>query len=488
MKKSKCDGSQPCFLCHQAGTLCVYRCQERQQQVSRVRHITEAADTLNALVDWVKGILTVGNRQTPIRHFTSTKSLLEWSSIKALFQHALDPAFAQESEIASARMQSIFCPARMETEQIETARELYFKNCHPFHPFVSRSRKPIPWLPDKHSFATADVTLQTQQMLIATIGASTTSPVKGLYHFALSNIGYIIASSSIESVEVFLLLALVYSKECRTIPAWRYITMASSALCVHVESIIRGTLWRTHLGERVCRLSWVTLILEGRILAEFNFPATALSQYEDILPLPFSTQVDEGENLGEEYHYYFLTHISIRRLLNRTQSSIYADEGRFNQVRLELELLSQLQELELYFPSKLSGSLLAHAQMLLVAAKYVICRPSVYRIMHFPESILPDDTTRCVMCFKAICESPVASRDDLDYDILPLPFLMVQATFGKIMVLLAANNMPHMRQYLPTNWLLGLKRMRNLIVHFTATSSTVRKDLEIIDEACMKAM
>lgn len=66
-----------------------------------------------------------------------------------------------------------------------------------------------------------------------------------------------------------------------------------------------------------CRLT-----LNSQILAEFDFFPTGLRALENTMPLPFADD-DPQHRQREDYRFFFLAQVSLRRLLNRIHANLY---------------------------------------------------------------------------------------------------------------------------------------------------------------------
>jgi hypothetical protein len=62
--------------------------------------------------------------------------------------------------------------------------------------------------------------------------------------------------------------------------------------------------------------------LNSQILAEFDFFPTGLRALENTMPLPFADD-DLQNTQREEYRFFFLAQVSLRRLLNRIHANLY---------------------------------------------------------------------------------------------------------------------------------------------------------------------
>ncbi|KAH7140970.1 hypothetical protein EDB81DRAFT_843979 [Dactylonectria macrodidyma] len=178
----------------------------------------------------------------------------------------------------------------------------------------------------------------------------------------------------------------------------------------------------TALDAHQCQLYWVAYLHESQLLAEFDFPPSGLGVYASSVPLPLVPE--SSQDIHQEYQFFFLAHIAMRRLLNRIHfhlfnrkqdddhSSHIGSPSVFEPDKLLHTSQSVISELDrqveewraclpatLQFPSypvshqgnynpepyrprdthdRLKGNLMARY----FAAKFIIHRPFVYRTLH----------------------------------------------------------------------------------------------------------
>ncbi|KAL7940834.1 hypothetical protein V8C42DRAFT_206196 [Trichoderma barbatum] len=119
------------------------------------------------------------------------------------------------------------------------------------------------------------------------------------------------------SVQCLLLMGQFYSAKLHVHASWRAIHQA----CCTTKILLS---LRTPLKTQHYQLYWVGYLLESQILAEFNFPPSGLSSLENAVPLPVVP--DSGaEPHHQEYHFFFLALVALRKLLNRIHVNLYKD-------------------------------------------------------------------------------------------------------------------------------------------------------------------
>ncbi len=180
-----------------------------------------------------------------------------------------------------------------------------------------------------------------------------------------------------------------------------------------------------------------------------------LSQFQDLVPLPFGPETKQGKvsEAHHDYQFVFLAHITLRRLLNRVHQTLYHSGKSFSlklmscltnwlgtnnlapgithpSKTLILELNSQLEQWLQYIPEAISSymtscsdgtsqglmgtptypnNMLDQLRGRYWAAKSVIYRPFIYKALHSnPENLTPDDYVNLKHCLEAAFNIPLA--------------------------------------------------------------------------------
>ena len=146
--------------------------------------------------------------------------------------------------------------------------------------------------------------------------------------------------------------------------------------------------------DALCRVYWSCFILECDRAAELDLPRSGVETLADDMPLPLSHAENDWVTTA------FVAEIAIRRLLNRTHSTLYANRGSLAEDsmpslhRVASELQSQLVGWYDSIPDTVRPSLedeghLSERSKILrlryYAAMHIIHRPSVLFISDHPE-------------------------------------------------------------------------------------------------------
>ncbi|KAJ5697463.1 transcriptional regulator family: Fungal Specific TF [Penicillium malachiteum] len=118
----------------------------------------------------------------------------------------------------------------------------------------------------------------------------------------------------------FFYASLYFRYRSRPLQAWRSIHSASTSVQLMLSYLQdRAILPEKHI--LLVRIAWACYVLECDDLAEFHFPRSGIEVLVDDLPFPEFTDSDDRNNLK------FLAMCSIRKLLNRIHSTMYASKS-----------------------------------------------------------------------------------------------------------------------------------------------------------------
>ncbi|KAB5546908.1 hypothetical protein GE09DRAFT_1288638 [Coniochaeta sp. 2T2.1] len=215
----------------------------------------------------------------------------------------------------------------------------------------------------------------------------------------------------------------LYSSKLRVYDAWRRIHQACSLILVLLP--LEYSLQPLH-----CHLYWDAYLHESQFLVEFDFPPSGLSRLESAVPLPIAPELRAGSHHQHD-QFYFLALIALRRLLNSIHVHLYTQEREDTDSRNQTpgpsslpsrhtdkfllvphsvisELDRQLEEWRACLPAnllfagyapsldtgvtELDGSRPTHERVMrslkarYFAAKSIIYRPSLYRLLHHVET------------------------------------------------------------------------------------------------------
>ncbi|KAN0120118.1 hypothetical protein V8E51_002326 [Hyaloscypha variabilis] len=246
------------------------------------------------------------------------------------------------------------------------------------------------------------------------------------------------------SCQAHLLVGVFRSHQMRIYDSWRAVHQACTGLMILLQLDSETTALQS-------QIYWVAYLQESQLLAEFEFPPSGITRLESLVPLPF---MDRGENVDshDEFDFMLLAQIALRRLLNRIHFHMYNhnDSGGVivddstpidavspsSKISANTSILEELDhQLEgwrthlpphLHFPS-IDALLMQDAEMLqprsrtaqekllgflkarYCAAKALIYRPSLYRIIHAKDSdgISEDDRRGAELSLRAAIVGPV---------------------------------------------------------------------------------
>jgi hypothetical protein len=267
---------------------------------------------------------------------------------------------------------------------------------------------------------------------------------EGFFHLAASMFSEV-CDNTWTSVRCWLLMAFYHSLKLRVYEQWLAISRAAMAAML---------LLRMNVGSKQvqCQLFWVIYLQESQLLAELDFPSSGISVLEHSVALPFAQDDDgdqvETEELDEaqrEHRLIFLAEISLRRLLNRVHFHMYRSETNVlpgaspvavsspfadQAASMISELDSQLESWRHHLPQTIQASfatdyetqamtqrrtrpvrekLIGTLKSRYFAAKAIIFRPFVYRVLHAadPERLPSEDATGAATALEAALQVPL---------------------------------------------------------------------------------
>ncbi|KAI3115044.1 transcriptional regulator family: Fungal Specific TF [Penicillium roqueforti] len=282
----------------------------------------------------------------PFGHHTPTGSLFALDRVKNLVGDYPQDFFKQiEKKRPFNSIQAAGIPQAF--EQIDVSRlhpqvtkpliTEFLHHVHAFFPIVEPQL--LQMLFDTFSTYTKVNSIQTSlYLVILALGKVSTNPqrifdieadkdLSGMEYFASAY--HYLNSPLITSfaADHLLPLALFYGSLYlryigRPIQAWEMIREASGSVQIMISELHD---MNTH-EERASlyRIAWACFILECDDLAEFNFPPSGIEVLVDRLPFP---RISEDSRNG---HLVFLAMCSIRKLLNRVHSALYAKPDQAN--------------------------------------------------------------------------------------------------------------------------------------------------------------
>ncbi|KAJ5812712.1 Phytanoyl-CoA dioxygenase [Penicillium robsamsonii] len=370
-RKRKCDGQKPtCGLCTDAGAQCVYQESDRVQDIPaeillRLTHLEtlieqqkDAITELSARVaqdhpdrstapvyssqpkyDWDpspqhvydKASFNLFSPENPYSHGytytipplydTPTGSLFALDRIRNLIGTYPEDFFRQ-IEIKRPFNSSQVAGIPQTFEQIDRSRLLpqvtkpliteFLNHVHPFFPVLEPQL--LHMLFETFSTYTKVNSIQTSlYLIILALGKASSNPRR---------IFNIEAEKDLSGMEYFA-------------SAYHYLSgpLITSFTADHLLplALFYGSLYLRHIGRPI--QAWqmireascsVEIMITGDDLAEFHFPASGIEVLVDRLPFP---RISEDSRNG---HLVFLAMCSIRKLLNRVHSALYARSNQEN--------------------------------------------------------------------------------------------------------------------------------------------------------------
>ncbi|KAL2700643.1 hypothetical protein AAEP93_007462 [Penicillium crustosum] len=282
----------------------------------------------------------------PFGHHTPTGSLLALDRVKNLVGDYPQDFFKQiEKKRPFNSIQVTGIPQAF--EQIDRSRlhpqvtkpliTEFLHHVHPFFPIVEPQL--LHMLFDTFSTYTKVNSIQTSlYLIILALGKVASNPqrifdieadkdLSGMEYFASAynylNNPLITSFTADHLLPLALFYGSMYLRYIgRPIQAWQMIRDASGSVQIMISELHD---MNTH-EERASlyRIAWGCFILECDDLAEFHFPPSGIELLVDRLPFP---RIAEDSRNG---HLVFLAMCSIRKLLNRVHSALYAKSDQEN--------------------------------------------------------------------------------------------------------------------------------------------------------------
>jgi hypothetical protein len=204
---------------------------------------------------------------------------------------------------------------------------------------------------------TIDETAYLGYMILALGNAAHNDKKSSQYFFsyAYRSFAQILTSNSYYSLLGVIMNTLFFLYLQRPVQAWHHINIAAAK--IHLMNVT-GTHDSEATPERLRRCYWACFILESELAAKLrDLPQTCLTVLEPIMGLPGYMQSHSSEADSERATFFFLSCISIRKLLNRVRNSLYDSKlGVTMLVRVVAELDRQLEEWKEVLPEFLTST------------------------------------------------------------------------------------------------------------------------------------
>lgn len=270
----------------------------------------------------------------------------------------------------------------------------------------------------------------------------------GLKYFneVRKRLGFLQFSPSLAIVHIEAMTSLYYGACFRHMDSWRMSVKASESCYLLIKS--RQHDWESGEGDLLKRAFWHCVAMEVGNHLELNLPYSSLMDLEQIVPLPtfsgsfcyLSQQLDHVSNF--EHHYAAL--IALRRICRAFHEAMNHETSHSsnpkaissvvqyhaNQLERWKSILppalqwddarSALVDDELLFGSDIGDKSEEAARRKYVRdvqtallrtryyyARYMIYRPLIYKVLHFPKSIKTDDVYGVSCCLKSCLNWPL---------------------------------------------------------------------------------
>ncbi|KAG8630423.1 hypothetical protein KVT40_002042 [Elsinoe batatas] len=289
-------------------------------------------------------------------------------------------------------------------------------------------------------------------------GSIEAPPGLDIFNEARRRLGFVMHTCTLENVQIYLLQAAYYESCARHMDFWRSCAAASMSFQIFVRC--ERINWSSPKADLIKRVYWTCILNEDLYHLELDLPKTGIYTLEDQIPLPSFQQSRNMTNAESEdashYHYHFLAMIALRRLIARIHASLHSDNDTRAEssegydgppIHLINELARQLESWRTYLPQALQWSdadthsfpnvnplarrqpsplftvqdngepvthrynldiVTGHLRTRFYYARYMIYRPFIFKALHFPEAMTPDDASYCALAIQSACMWPLA--------------------------------------------------------------------------------
>ncbi|KAF9635733.1 hypothetical protein BFW01_g6628 [Lasiodiplodia theobromae] len=306
-------------------------------------------------------------------------------------------------------------------------------------------------------------------------------PGLDIFNEARRRYGFVANQCSVETIQIMLLLAVYYESCGRHLDFWR----ASRAASTGFQILIRSSQidWFTEKGNLVKRLYWTCNSIEHWYHYDLDLPWTGVCDHEDEIPLP-------GELLGQRTEedqqtvMYFLAMIALRRLVTRVHKVIFDASKATSEIpegydgpptHVIRELSRQLESWRSRLPPSLQWAdepsecrfnysdpdsskgtrsftpnstrtppgepisldlAIAHLRSRYYYTRFILYRPFVYKVLHWPALTTNEDRQLAGLCIKSTLMWPIALAPPKDRKrLVPYLFVWTQNFISILLVL-----------------------------------------------------
>ncbi|CAN6651387.1 hypothetical protein TRVA0_025S00584 [Trichomonascus vanleenenianus] len=415
IRKCRCNGERPCSACVAINQECSYiEVQEKRQ--SKTDQILQALKSLEAKIDGLTGENhtphTNGKRQRePERededdglgvalsksHNSATQNLLDWPAFDAIpMIHTLPTVF--ELEYRRKPWTSAPAPVDHITEDVEEVLIAAFQQGMNFwYPVISRG------MIDKAMKAESS-TLKCLKYMVLAVGyaclrterLNNRSPRdygdveiaelygEGCFSIAIELLPFAFMEDSVASILCIFYASTYMAFHHRPLQEATYLS-AATRKCELLLSYEKKAGLSVEDMESIRRVLWAHFILESDISIEINeLPQSGMNSIKSI-EMPKDFQSHSDSEVGKHASLYFLACISMRRLLNRVHTLLFAtEEETYKDSNLIMELDSQLEAWRQVLPKYLKFSLEPGAELDndhqgFLRQRYFTCKSVIFR-------------------------------------------------------------------------------------------------------------
>lgn len=333
-------------------------------------------------------------------------------------------------------------------------------------------------------------------------------PGAAYFSHAVSILGEVHGGNTLLHVQASLLAGLYLGQLVYVYDSWKWI---------HTASVAWLMLFKDH-DEVLKKLSgpeilayWSCHILESDILAELELVHSGISKLQDSVPGPGAGMVGEEANIRE----YYMSQIHLRKILNRTHSSLYNEKklegGKSYWSSLQAnDLNEQLENWRKTLPVRFMWSdddlpstdiNAARLRAKYYGAKNIIFRPCLKKVIDLMSSTDaeqamltdPDRHSRHTQMFRDALECIKAvQHSTVGFDKVPGMkqrlivtniFGTAAAQFGNMLVLGAASLSEAMKLNVhPKDTLRFVQRTIEFISYLAPLSPTMRTNVQILEQ------
>lgn len=312
-------------------------------------------------------------------------------------------------------------------------------------------------------------------------------PALEIFNEARRRIGFVATSMSLEVVQIMLLQATYFEATARHLDFWQS-TVAASMTC-QVLIKCQTIDWQTHYGDLVKRAYWTCVLSEDLYHLDLDLPRSGIQLLQDLVPLPyFHEGGPDGSGVSNDdrshFQYHFLAMIALRRLISRIHDVIHessslqaesSDDYGGPPVTVIREMARQLESWRSLLPRPLqwqdsdkldfpnvdpSGRrpneplfspdqgtvpighkfnldiVTAQLRTRFYYARFMMYRPFVYKALHFPERMTPDDRNCCALAIKSALMWPISLAPTKNKKrLVPHLFAWTQNFLGILLIL-----------------------------------------------------